>query len=167
MTDQVHTPPIDQAPPPAPDDTQQPGYMLERVYGRHERRTEELINKAWQVSGGRYDGLPDDIKNKLNWYIWWRSKHHGWASVFGYAAYRAGDVFKDDDYQVYFDQLSDNDKRSLLRQAICTGHAHGPDVDVEVEAAGSPARTGNLYIIASFPGQFSRHRDWLARRRKC
>ena len=134
---------------PGPSDEEQPGYALQQVYGRHERRTEELVDKAWQVSGGRYDGLPDDMKNKLNWYIWWRYRHEGWANVFGYRRYVEGDVFKDHDYQVYFDQLSDKNKRSLLRQAVCTGHPNGPDVDAEAEPAESPARTGNPYIITS------------------
>ena len=143
----------DQAPPPGPDDRQQPAYAPQSVYARHERRTQELVDRAWQVSGGRYNDLPDDMKNKLNWYIWWRTKHRGWASVFGYTAYRAGDVFDDHDYQVYFDQLPDNDKISLLRQAVSTGHPNGPDVEVEVEPAEIPARTGNPYVITSMSGK--------------
>ena len=68
--------------------------------------------------------------------------------MWGYKQYIDQDVFKDDDYQVYFDSQPDRDKRNLLRQALSMGHPHGPGVDEEPpEPAESPARTDNPYII--------------------
>ena len=65
--------------------------------------------------------------------------------MFGYRRYIDGDVFKDHDYQVYFDQQSDDDKKSLLRQAVSLGHPQGAGVDEEPPE--DHARTDNVYLI--------------------
>ena len=117
-----------------------------RSYRPHEPRIHEIVEQAWQVSNGHYNDLPERIKNTLNWYIWWRMRNRPWANIFEYTTYRQGDVFNEHNCQQYFDSLSDDVKRDVLRQAVAMGHPQGPiDDDEPVDV---PVGTDNPFKYA-------------------
>ena len=137
MTDQVHTPQIDQTPPPGPDREAQHNFSRDFGYsGDNDKRVHELVSKAMQMATPRnaekaqYNRLPGHIQRVLAMYIEWRSKDGSrWADIFHWKDYIRSD--KTRSYQGYFDSLDAYWQRLLLEGAIILGNPHGPDSESE------------------------------------
>ena len=161
MTDQVHTPQIDQTPPPGPNREAQHNFSRDFGYsGDDDKRVHELVRKAMQMATprnaekARYNRLPGHIQRVLAMYIGWRSKDGSrWADTFRWTKYMKLDETKAHSYEGYFDWLDAYWQRLLLEGAIILGNPHGPDSESEKKIA----RIGqaNPYMIANGAALYS------------
>ena len=124
MTDHVHTPQIDQTPPPGPNREAQANFSRDfGYYDDHDRRVHELVRKAMHASQGRYNRLSGHIKRVVAMYISWRSIDGSrWADIFHWTSYMKSDKTKSHSYQAYFDSLTPYWQKLLIEGAILFGN---------------------------------------------